>query len=250
MVERTFPAGTIVFKEGDASDCAYVVTRGAVEILKKAGHGDVQLATLGPGATFGEMGLFDNNPRSASARTKEETVLDVINAAELEHLIEQCPTRLLPIMRAVFDRLRAANKRVSENEKATAIVECDYQTIRITPADEASHCRFAPIEVLVAQLPFRIHGYPAGTEPDEKSADRLYLPCEASPMAISRAHLEIERRENTVSLVDMGSRFGTFLNGLPIGRGRGRYSLPLGKGTHEVVLGDKQSPYRIRLECK
>lgn len=249
MPERQFPTGTIIFKEGDPSDYAYFITSGKVEILKKAGQGDIQLATLGRGQLFGEMGLFDNNPRAASARALEATNVDMIDARELGQLVEQCPPRLVPLLKAVFDRLRATNKRISETEKATEVIGCDYQTITIMPPETDPGIAFEPVVVPVAQLPYRLCGYLHNTHPEREERGSLNIPCEGPPLEISRNHLEIELTDNVVYLTDLGSRYGSWVNGKPIGRGRGVYKKPLPKGDTMLHLGSKQSQYRFLLRC-
>ncbi|MCC7260060.1 MAG: cyclic nucleotide-binding domain-containing protein [Alphaproteobacteria bacterium] len=247
MAERQFPVGTIIFKEGDQPDCAYVIKTGKVQILKRAGHGDIVLAELGPGAPFGEMGLFDGNPRAASARALETTNVDMIDAAELEALLGQCPPRVMPILRTVFDRLRTANQRLSKQEKATDVVGVDFQKILIAPT-EGSLCEFKPVEVPVAQLPFKIGGVVTGTKiRDDQS--HLSIPSEGPPLTISPSHFLLEVEETGVYLVDQGSRFGTVVNGTPIGRGKGKYKVQITKGDTQIAFGDKHSPYRIVLRC-
>jgi CRP-like cAMP-binding protein len=68
-----FPAGSVVFKEGDQPDGVYFILSGGVEISKTEGGVKVSLAKLGPDAVFGEMALIDSNPRSATVMTLAET---------------------------------------------------------------------------------------------------------------------------------------------------------------------------------
>lgn len=67
-----FPAGAVVFKEGDAPDGVYFIGNGAVEIFKNQGGKMVSLAKLGKDSVFGEMALIDNKPRSATVKALVE----------------------------------------------------------------------------------------------------------------------------------------------------------------------------------
>src|SRR5262249_58666846 len=71
-------SGAVVFHEGDAGDAFYLVARGAFGVYApgRDGTGDTRLASLGPGAPFGEMALLTNRPRSATIRA--ETAGDVL----------------------------------------------------------------------------------------------------------------------------------------------------------------------------
>ncbi|MEB3289612.1 MAG: cyclic nucleotide-binding domain-containing protein, partial [Leptolyngbya sp.] len=65
---RFFQEGEVIFTEGSRSDTAYIIESGQVEIFLGSGDDIVQLSVLEPGDIFGEMGLIDNSPRSASAQ--------------------------------------------------------------------------------------------------------------------------------------------------------------------------------------
>lgn len=79
MTQRlTFSAGEVIFKQGYPSDVAYKIISGKVEIYNElAGGGEQHIATLEPGEMFGEYGVLDDAPRSASARAAEDTELEV-----------------------------------------------------------------------------------------------------------------------------------------------------------------------------
>ena len=66
-----YPAGKIIFFEGDPSSHLYIIVTGQVEITKKIStESEKILAVLGIRSIFGEMSLFSNEPRTAGARTK------------------------------------------------------------------------------------------------------------------------------------------------------------------------------------
>lgn len=69
-VDRShYQKGSFVFKEGDIADYFYVIEEGQVEIVKHNPDGtDTILAVLKEGDSFGEMGLMQKAPRSASVR--------------------------------------------------------------------------------------------------------------------------------------------------------------------------------------
>src|SRR5688572_13853682 len=62
-------AGDTLFREGDEARTMYVVLNGEVEVLKRSRNGvDARVAVLGPGDWFGELGVVDIKPRSATVR--------------------------------------------------------------------------------------------------------------------------------------------------------------------------------------
>ena len=64
---RDFPAGAVIFEEGDPGSRMYVIQSGEVRILKRVGAREITLARLGAGEAFGEMALLEGQPRSATA---------------------------------------------------------------------------------------------------------------------------------------------------------------------------------------
>lgn len=68
------PAGSVVFNEGDMGDSFYVVIAGEVVVEKSGGARAVELARLGAGSCFGEMGLVGNRLRSATVRALDDVV--------------------------------------------------------------------------------------------------------------------------------------------------------------------------------
>jgi len=75
--QTSIRSGQVVFREGDEQDQAmYVIVKGRVEIAKELPDGSREIVdTLGSGQCFGEMALADRQPRSATATTREDSVV-------------------------------------------------------------------------------------------------------------------------------------------------------------------------------
>ena len=108
---KSFPPKKLVFKTGDPADFAYVIRSGTVEIFKIIDGKEVVLAEIKKGSIFGEMALITNDPRSASARTgNESTELYLIDQNRIDLMMK----KLDPIMRSLvlflIHRLRKSNE--------------------------------------------------------------------------------------------------------------------------------------------
>ena len=97
-----YPAGTVIFSDGDFSSEMYVVLEGQVDIVAQG----IVLETVNPGGMFGEMALIDASPRSASAVTRSDCRLVPVNQQRFQFLIQQTPFFALEVMRILADRLR------------------------------------------------------------------------------------------------------------------------------------------------
>lgn len=107
--ERTYGKDEAVFREGDPSDAVYVVVSGRIELSKQGPVGPVVLAMLGPLEMFGEMGIFDDGPRSATARAAEKSRIRVIPKEEFKIWLNEEPGAALRVIRVLAERLRAAD---------------------------------------------------------------------------------------------------------------------------------------------
>ena len=80
---RVFRPGEIVFFQDMQADDAFLLKEGRLEIFRTTDAGETVLATLGPGAIFGEMALVDSRPHSAGARAIDIAVATVIPRRDL-----------------------------------------------------------------------------------------------------------------------------------------------------------------------
>jgi hypothetical protein len=84
----TIPAGTHVFRQGDASDDLYLVARGALYVLSESQGEEKILDEVGAGALLGEIAMLSGERRSASIRAATPTTLVRIGRDALFPLLE------------------------------------------------------------------------------------------------------------------------------------------------------------------
>lgn len=107
---KTFPPGSVLFKEGQKGREAFVVLDGQVVLTQRNGATEKELAVLGPGSVLGEMALLDGQSRSATATTKKQTRMIVVDEHSFQSLLNRLPLWLTSILRIVSSRLRDTNK--------------------------------------------------------------------------------------------------------------------------------------------
>lgn len=105
-----FQVGETIFTEGGPADKAYIIEAGLVEIFVGSGDEVIQLNTLGPGDIFGEMGLIDAFPRSASAKALSACRCIAVSAAQIAERIESSPPMVKMLISMVLHRNRTCNK--------------------------------------------------------------------------------------------------------------------------------------------
>lgn len=119
MKQLTYGRDDIVFREGEFALTMYEIKSGAVGIYANYDSTSPRLlATLGQSEYFGEMGLAECYPRSATAVAKAATTVSEIDAGEFASYFKDRPDVVLTIMRALSARLRETDQRYLEAKQA------------------------------------------------------------------------------------------------------------------------------------
>jgi CRP-like cAMP-binding protein len=112
----TLKPGQILFKEGEKSNGMFLVRKGELQVFVTQGSKEVNLAVVGAGGMIGEMALFDQKPRSASVRAKEECEVSHITNDDFVNLMKQIPKWFVGLMTTLSGRLRTTNDRLQKVE--------------------------------------------------------------------------------------------------------------------------------------
>ena len=86
---RRFSAGTWLCREGDTASSTFIVTAGALEVVKYLDGDERVLATLRPGAWVGPTALVDGSLRSASVRTTSATTALEIKRKSFQRFVQE-----------------------------------------------------------------------------------------------------------------------------------------------------------------
>jgi hypothetical protein len=123
---RSYAPGELIVREGDPGGDLFIVLQGRVVVEA----GGVGMATLPAGGQFGEMGLVDAAPRSASVRALEPTKVMIIPRAEMMGLMHREPVvgvKLLWVLaQSHSQRLRATNLELSGAVAASTMDEAPF----------------------------------------------------------------------------------------------------------------------------
>src|SRR5258707_934189 len=112
---RTIQLGDVIFREDDdAKGEAFMVHVGRVDIRKQIGGEERLLRTLAKGELLGQIALFRNAPRSATAIAADAVTLMVIPANRLDHLVRANPALALALIRELATMMLAAEDRLRE----------------------------------------------------------------------------------------------------------------------------------------
>jgi CRP-like cAMP-binding protein len=109
-----FPAGTVIFTEGEVGATAYVIESGQVMVYKTVDGKTVEIGDVEQGGIFGEMALIDDHPRMASARAVVETACVIIGKERLFQQMDKAPKGVRVIVNALLGNIRAMGAELAE----------------------------------------------------------------------------------------------------------------------------------------
>lgn len=109
--EIDYPAGNVLFEEGDWGDRFYIVLQGQIEIVKALGTPDERLLGVrGPGEFVGEMSLLSGDGlRTASVRVRIDARVLEITRSDFDGLLHRHPHIAYEMLRVLSARLRSTN---------------------------------------------------------------------------------------------------------------------------------------------
>lgn len=126
MKETTFGKDQVIFREGDNATTMYDILSGKVGIYKNYGaENEQQIIVMEAGQVFGEMGMIEYYPRSATAVALEDTVVEELGESEIRDYFKTKPEKLLQLMKVLSQRVRETTQKymdvcrvINDHEKA------------------------------------------------------------------------------------------------------------------------------------
>ena len=118
---ETYPAGEIIFKEGDLGDGAYIIEEGCVEVSVSS----TQRSRIGKGELFGEIALIDQQPRTATVQAIEHTVLIPIPRLLVKELLEKTDPVVRHLLMTILERYRSTRNQPAFDPSRSTVFKRD-----------------------------------------------------------------------------------------------------------------------------
>jgi CRP/FNR family cyclic AMP-dependent transcriptional regulator len=113
VTRKSAPRSTTIMAGGDPTDSLYIVLSGRLKVMMSDAEGkEVILSILSPGEFFGEMGLIDDEPRSATVVTIEPCELLSIAKRDFKKCLMDNVEMSMAVMRGLVRRLREADRKI------------------------------------------------------------------------------------------------------------------------------------------
>lgn len=92
LESRSYSFGDVIIAEGDISDCLYIIVEGSVRVVRAGDAGtEISLGRFGPGETFGETGILEGVPRTATVRASSAVEVLTLDAKVTSALVARYP---------------------------------------------------------------------------------------------------------------------------------------------------------------
>src|SRR5215510_4355117 len=120
--ERRYHAGDVIFRKGDPSGGLGVVLQGRVRTVTTSPEGRERvLKVFGPGRTFADIAVFDDEPQPAEAIADSDSTVVFIPQADLLDLLKHHPDAAIDVIRLFASRLRAYKLMVEDLSLRTVV---------------------------------------------------------------------------------------------------------------------------------
>ncbi len=247
---KFFKKGDLIIEDGSTEENAYLIQKGSVEVFKMEKERRIVLAKLGVGNVIGEMCLLTGEAHSASVIALEDTGVNTISREDFEVMLNTNPRSIIPILKEAFRKLIHMNQlAVAFQEKGvTETASTNVETkkglrLRALTADAERALQGKEIEI--SKSPFYI-----GRAAKDGTFDTVDLKLldKEPPYQMSRTHCVIAFVRDEYYIIDTASTLGTSVDGVQIGKREINKKALLGKGTHALILGSPDSPYKFELD--
>jgi CRP/FNR family cyclic AMP-dependent transcriptional regulator len=270
MKHRDYHAGDIILKEGDPSDVVYKIVSGEVEVFKEHGGQSIVLGVMKAGDFLGEMGVVDDQPRSASACAKNQVSVVMYEAEEFLSLISREVSSAERMILRLCERVRTLSRKLAEasipmkNAESigdeTPLGKHRYIPARsFGPKGEPTriHLMLFPLServtpslskegMTVTKLPFSVGRLPEGKEPRPAMPIDLAI-SDSKPFRLSRQHFAFYQNPQGCGVLDLGSTLGTEVNGVFLGHNFGKDFEYLKQGENKITAGGVGSPFVFKV---
>ena len=253
MTRMDFAEGHILFREGAPSDGVFRLLRGTVEVVRELDGDLILLGTVSAGQLVGEMGVVENQPRSATVRAASDVEAEFLSPTEFLDQIVGSPRAARELIQRLSQRLREADDRIVNDGRRTGRADENRKDAANRTAVSLVHNAYlaakSPWLQRQFQTPLELAGLPfvVGRRPLSGEGSPLWQPNllldDTTPFRLSRNHFLIEMHGGGHHVRDLCSTLGTIVNGEPIGNHFGTDDAPLRAGENEVIAGGVDSPF-------
>ena len=139
MTPRFIPSGATLISEGDTGDGGFMalLIEGdvVVEQITVNRTEAITVRVLGPGTLVGEMGLVDNEPRSASVTAGSDVVCATLTRDAIDRMVKEDPVMaaklLISVSAHIAERLRNTSRQLKLYARLTEAMQEEIESLNL-----------------------------------------------------------------------------------------------------------------------
>lgn len=117
ILGREYSDGEVICRQGEPGDCMFVVQSGRAVVMRSQDGAEITVGDVGVGEVFGEMAIFDRQPRSATVRARGSARILTLDKRAFLRRVHEDPTLAFQILQRMSQRIRDLNEEVSRLRK-------------------------------------------------------------------------------------------------------------------------------------
>jgi len=111
---KLYGKNEVIVRQGETGNSMFVIQSGTVEVVREKKDGEVRVAVLKDGDTFGEMAIFEHEVRSATVRAITEARILTVDKRTFLRRVQEDPTLAFNILQVLCARIRHQNSEILE----------------------------------------------------------------------------------------------------------------------------------------
>lgn len=111
---RSFSRGTVIFREGEIGNEAYLLHQGTVRIFKTVAGRRVTIGMVRQFQVFGELSMMDDSPRMAGAIAEDDVVCLILPRQAIRAMMAQAPEGLSTLIHSMLATMRSMGRELAD----------------------------------------------------------------------------------------------------------------------------------------
>jgi CRP-like cAMP-binding protein len=151
---RSFHAGEVLYREGEAGSEAYLLEEGRVRLIKRVRGAERSIMVLKAGDLLGESALIVGAARSSTAIALSAGTALVLDQDTLQELLEHNPTVAARLVQQLVRRLRDAEDQIeimmladTQSKVVSALLKLAQQAREATTSGPGATFAISPMEL-------------------------------------------------------------------------------------------------------
>ncbi len=125
---KAYETGDLIFRQGEQSDCVYVIQEGKVEVFLEEAGKEVSLTLYREGDFLGELALFFKEIHSTSARSLGHSRVLTVDKKNFIRRIQEDPTIAFRLVQNLTHRVKELSEEISVLNRT--VQECLEEQLR------------------------------------------------------------------------------------------------------------------------